>query len=227
MRRVKLAPSILTADFGRLADEVKAAEAGGADYLHLDVMDGRFVPNITFGALVVDALRRVTNLPFDIHLMIVEPERHIEAYAEAAETINVHVEVSPHINRTLDAIRKLGKRAGVCINPGTPVGAIEESLPDADQVMVMTINPGWGGQSMIPRQLEKVSRIRQMIDAGGFGAEIEIDGGVKIGNASRCAEAGADVLVCGSSVFNAESTPQESLAALRRALEGEERRERA
>lgn len=219
MRRVKLAPSILTADFGRLADEVRAAEAGGADYLHLDVMDGRFVPNITFGPLLVDALRRVTTLPFDIHLMIVEPERHIEAFADTADIINVHIEVSPHINRTLDAIHRLGKKAGVCLNPGTPVSAIEESLSDADQVMVMTINPGWGGQQMIPRQLQKVAAIRRLLDAGGFGAEIEIDGGVKVGNAAACAAAGADVLVCGSSVFNAESSPAMNLAALRRAVE--------
>lgn len=219
MRRVKLAPSILTADFGRLADEVRAAEAGGADYLHLDVMDGRFVPNITFGPLLVDALRRVTTLPFDIHLMIVEPERHIEAFADTANIINVHIEVSPHINRTLDAIHRLGKKAGVCLNPGTPVSAIEESLVDADQVMVMTINPGWGGQQMIPRQLQKVAAIRRLLDAGGFGAEIEIDGGVKVGNAAACAAAGADVLVCGSSVFNAESSPAMNLAALRRAVE--------
>ncbi len=219
MRRVKLAPSILTADFGRLADEVRAAEAGGADYLHLDVMDGRFVPNITFGPLLVDALRRVTNLPFDIHLMIVEPERHIDAFADTADIINVHIEVSPHINRTLDAIHRLGKKAGVCLNPGTPVSAVEESLPDADQVMVMTINPGWGGQQMIPRQLQKVAALRRLLDAGGFAGEIEIDGGVKIGNAAACAAAGADVLVCGSSVFNAEANPGLNLAALRRAVE--------
>src|SRR6185436_17565260 len=179
MANLKLAPSILTADFGRLADELRAAEAGGADLLHLDVMDGRFVPNITFGAVVVDALRKVTRLPFDIHLMCVEPERLIEQYAETADTINVHIEVSPHINRTLDAIRSMGKRAGVCINPGTPVSAIEESLPAADQVMVMTINPGWGGQQMLPEQLEKVIRIRQLVEAGGFPIEIQIDGGVK------------------------------------------------
>jgi len=215
-----LAPSILTADFGRLADEVRAAEAGGADYLHLDVMDSRFVPNITFGPLVVDALRRVTSLPFDIHLMIVEPERQIEAFADAANILNVHIEVSPHVNRTLDAIRRLGKKAGVCINPGTPVSALEESLADADQVMVMTINPGWGGQQLIPRQLQKVAAIRQLLDAGGHPAEIEIDGGVKIGNAATCAAAGADVLVCGSSVFNAEATPAQNLAALRTALAG-------
>jgi ribulose-phosphate 3-epimerase len=220
MASIKLAPSILTADFGRLADEVRAAEAGGADMLHLDVMDGRFVPNITFGHQVVGALRKVTNLPFDVHLMIVEPERHIEAYADAAQIINVHIEVSPHINRTLDAIRKLGAKAGICLNPGTPVAAIEESLPDVDQVMVMTINPGWGGQQMIPRQLDKVRAIRRLVEAHGYRAEIEIDGGVKAGNVADCAAAGADVLVCGSSVFNAEGSVAENLAALRRATSG-------
>lgn len=218
MPPIKLAPSILTADFSRLADEVQAAEAAGVDLLHLDVMDGRFVPNITFGAVLVASLRKVTKLPFDIHLMVVEPERHIEAYAGIADTINVHIEVSPHINRTLDSIRKLGARAGVCINPGTPITAIEESLPDADQVMVMTINPGWGGQQMIPRQLAKVARIRAALDAGGYRAEIMIDGGVKASNAADCARAGADVLVCGSSVFNAEKSVAESVAALRAAL---------
>ena len=162
--KIRLAPSILTADFGRLAEEVRAAEAGGADLLHLDVMDGRFVPNITFGPMVIRALRQVTDLPFDIHLMIVEPERHLEAFAEGAETVNVHVEVSPHPNRTLEAIRRLGCRAGVCINPATPFAAIEEVLPDLDQVMVMTINPGWGGQTMIPSQLDKVRRIRTALD---------------------------------------------------------------
>lgn len=217
MRAIKLAPSILTADFGRLAEEVRAAEAGGADYLHLDVMDGRFVPNITFGPLVVEALRKVTMLPFDIHLMIVEPERHLEAFAEAADIINVHIEVSPHIHRTLETIRKLGAKAGVCLNPGTPIAAIEESLPDADQVMVMTINPGWGGQRMIPRQLEKVAAIRRLIDERGFGAQVEIDGGVKVNNVAACVAAGADVLVCGSSVYNGEASVAENLAALRRA----------
>lgn len=217
MARVKIAPSILTADFGRLADEVRAAEAGGADLLHLDVMDGRFVPNITFGALLVEALRKVTALPFDLHLMTVQPERLIEQFADAVDTINVHIEVSPHINRTLDAIHRLGKRAGVCINPGTPVAAIEESLPDVDQVMVMTINPGWGGQQMIPRQLDKVARIRGLLDAGGHSADIEIDGGVKVGNIAQCAHAGASIVVCGSSVFNAEKSPAENIAELRKA----------
>ncbi len=220
MVSVKLAPSILTADFGRLADEVRAAEAGGADMLHLDVMDGRFVPNITFGALVVEALRKVTSLPFDIHLMTVEPERLIDQFADTADIINVHIEVSPHINRTVDAIHRLGKKAGVCLNPGTPVAAVEESLPDVDQVMVMTINPGWGGQQMILRQLEKVAQIRRLLDAGGFSAEIEVDGGVKAHNALECVRAGATVLVCGSSVYNAQKSVAENLAELRRAVAG-------
>ncbi|HMO95432.1 MAG TPA: ribulose-phosphate 3-epimerase [Tepidiformaceae bacterium] len=218
MAAIKLAPSILTADFGRLADEVRAAELGGADLLHLDVMDGRFVPNITFGAVLVDALRKVTRLPFDIHLMTVEPERLIEQFAETADTINVHIEVSPHIHRTLDSIRRMGKRAGVCINPGTPVAAIEESLPDVDQVMVMTINPGWGGQQMIPRQLEKVATVRRLLDGMGSPADIMIDGGVKTGNIPQCVAAGANVLVCGSSVYNPAMSVAESLAELRRAL---------
>lgn len=218
MPHIKLAPSILTADFARLADEVQAAEAAGVDLLHLDVMDGRFVPNITFGATLVESLRKVTQLPFDIHLMVVEPERHVAAFAESADTINVHIEVSPHINRTLDAIHRLGKRAGVCINPGTPVAALEESLPDVDQVMVMTINPGWGGQQMLPRQLDKVTRLRRLLDDGGFSAEIMIDGGVKTSNAGSCVHAGADLLVCGSSVFNHERGVAESVAALRSAL---------
>ena len=218
MRQVKLAPSILTADFGRLADEVRAAEAGGADLLHLDVMDGRFVPVITFGPALVAALRKVTRLPFDLHLMIVEPERQIEAFAEAVDTINVHIEVSPHINRTLDAVRKLGKRAGVCLNPGTPLTAIEESLAAVDQVMVMTINPGWGGQAMIPGQLDKVRRIRGLLDGLGSAADLAIDGGVKVANARQCAEAGASVLVCGSSVFNSEASPAANLVGLRAAV---------
>ena len=218
MPSIKLAPSILTADFARLADEVRAAEEAGVDLLHLDVMDGRFVPNITFGHLLVESLRKVTSLPFDIHLMTVEPERLIEAFADTAETINVHIEVSPHINRTVDSIHRLGRRAGVCINPGTSIAAIEESLADVDQVMVMTINPGWGGQQMMPGQLDKVARIRKLLDVGGYRAEIEIDGGVKVGNAAMCAAAGASVLVCGSSVFNPEKSVAESVAALRAAL---------
>jgi ribulose-phosphate 3-epimerase len=167
--------------------------------------------------VVVDALRKVTRLPFDIHLMCVEPERLIDQYAETADTINVHIEVSPHINRTLDAVRRMGKRAGVCINPGTPLSAIEESLESVDQVMVMTINPGWGGQQMIAAQLDKVARVRRMLNAAGSPAEIEIDGGVKLGNIAQCVHAGANVLVCGSSVYNGQKPVAENLAELRRA----------
>ncbi len=210
----------MTADFGRLADEVRAAEAGGADLLHLDVMDGRFVPNITFGHALVEALRKATNLPFDIHLMVMEPERQVPFYVEFATTINVHVEVSPQINRTLSEIRRLGARCGVCLNPGTPVAAIEESLGEVDQVMVMTINPGWGGQQMMPRQMEKVRRIRERLDGLGSAADLMIDGGVKAGNIAACVAAGANVLVCGSSVYNAEMSVAESLAALRKAAAG-------
>lgn len=218
MRTVRLAPSILTADFGRLADEVRAAEAAGVDLLHLDVMDGQFVPVITFGPVLVEALRKVTDLPFDIHLMIVQPDRQLASFADFADTINVHVEVSPHLNRTIDTIHKLGKRAGVCLNPATSLATIEEALPDVDQVVVMTINPGWGGQQIIPRQLDKVRAVRQLLDAGGYAAEIMVDGGVKTTNAAECAAAGADILVCGSSVFNAEASVDANVRALRVAL---------
>jgi ribulose-phosphate 3-epimerase len=215
--QVRLAPSILTADFARLADEVQAAEAGGADLLHLDIMDGRFVPNITFGHALVASLRKATRLPFDIHLMVVEPERQVPFYVEYATTVNVHIEVSPHINRTLGEIRRLGPRCGVCINPGTPLSAIEESLPDVDQVMVMTINPGWGGQQLLPAQLQKVRRVRAALDALGSAADVMVDGGVKVENAAACVAAGANVLVCGSSVFSPGTAAATNLAALRAA----------
>ncbi len=223
MTTVKLAPSILTADFGRLADEVRAAEAGGADMLHLDVMDGQFVPNITFGHTLVAALRKVTDLPFDLHLMVEKPENQVEAFADVVDTINVHIEVSPHIHRTLDQVHKLGKRAGVCLNPGTPVSAIEESLHDADQVMVMTINPGWGGQQMIRHQLGKVARIRGAAAALEREIDIEIDGGVKAANVADCVRAGANVLVCGSSVYNAEESVAANLQRLRELADGARR----
>ncbi|HYM14852.1 MAG TPA: ribulose-phosphate 3-epimerase [Dehalococcoidia bacterium] len=220
MTAVKLAPSILTADFGRIADQIAAAEAGGADYLHLDVMDGHFVPPITFGPLVVEAVRKATSLPIDLHLMIEDPEAQFDAFAEAgADIINFHIEATHHADRLLRRIHAMRKRAGICINPATPLSAIEEVLAVADQVMVMMINPGWGGQKLLPAMLDKVCRLKQMLDERGLSPDIEVDGGVKPNNAARCIEAGARVLVCGSSVFNSEASPRENLRDLRRACD--------
>jgi ribulose-phosphate 3-epimerase len=217
---VKLAPSILTADFGVLAAQIAAAEAGGADYIHLDVMDGHFVPPITFGPLVVETVRRATALPLDIHLMIEEPERQFEAFAEAGgDIINFHIEAATHADRLLRAIHGLHKRAGICINPATPLAAIEEVLEVADQVMVMMINPGWGGQKLLPGMIDKVRRLRAELDARGLKPDIELDGGVKAANAAQCVAAGADVLVCGSSVYNGDGSPQSNLQALRNAVQ--------
>lgn len=216
MSAVKLAPSILTADFGHIADQIAAAEAGGADCIHLDVMDGHFVPPITFGPLVVAAVRRATKLPIDLHLMIERPEAQFQAFADAGvDTINFHVEATDHADRLLRNVHALGKRAGICINPATPLSAIEDVLGVADQIMVMLINPGWGGQELIPAMLEKVRRLRATLDARGLSAEIEVDGGVKAHNIGRCIEAGAQVLVCGSSTYNSTASPQASLRALR------------
>ena len=218
MSAIKLAPSILTADIGALADQIRAAEAGGADYIHLDVMDGRFVPPITFGPIVVEAVRRVTKLPLDVHLMIERPEQQFDAFIDAgADIVNFHIEASPHADRLLRSIHAKQKRAGICINPATPLSAIEEVLDVADQVMVMMINPGWGGQKLLPSMLEKVRRLRAMLDARGLKPDIELDGGVKANNVAACIQAGADVLVCGSSVYNADASPQVNLRALREA----------
>lgn len=215
----KLAPSILTADFGRLADQIRAAEEGGADYIHLDVMDGHFVPPITFGPIVVEMVRSVTTLPLDIHLMIERPEQQFEAFAAAGgDIINFHVEATHHADRLLRTIQQMNKRAGICINPATPLSALDHVLDVADQIMVMTINPGWGGQKMIPAMLDKVRALRATLDARNLAPDIEIDGGVKANNAATCAAAGANVLVCGSSVYNSESSPQQNLAALRSSL---------
>jgi ribulose-phosphate 3-epimerase len=220
MAIVKLAPSILTADFGDLAAQIRAAEEGGADYIHLDVMDGHFVPPITFGPIVVEMVRRTTALPLDIHLMIESPELQFDAFAEVGgDIINFHIEATHHADRLLRTIQAMNKRAGICINPATPLSAIEHVLDVADQVMVMAINPGWGGQKMIPSMLDKVRALKTMVDARGLSPDIEIDGGVKAGNAAACAAAGANVLVCGSSVYNAEASPRENLAALRASVE--------
>ena len=198
----KIAPSILSADFCRLGDEVRAVEAAGADYIHVDVMDGHFVPNITIGPLVVDAVRKITSLPLDVHLMIENPDRYIPDFAAAgADIIVVHAEASVHLHRSVQLIKSLGKRAGVSLNPATPLNLLEYVLADLDMVVLMTVNPGFGGQSFIKDCLPKIQSLRAMLDKRGLEAELEVDGGVKVDNIARIAHAGADVFVAGSAVF--------------------------
>ncbi|MBF8286705.1 MAG: Ribulose-phosphate 3-epimerase [Dehalococcoidia bacterium] len=216
---VRLAPSILAADFARLGDLVREAEAAGADCIHIDVMDGRFVPVISLGTPIVEAIRRVTGLTLDIHLMIEEPERHVGAFMDAGgDVINVHVEATRHAHRIAREVRGRGKLAGACINPGTPVAVLEPLLPELDQVIVMAVNPGWSGQKFIQGALPKVRSLRQMIDAAGLPAQIEVDGGVTVQNAPACAAAGANVLVAATAVFNDRASVTENIGRLRAAL---------
>jgi ribulose-phosphate 3-epimerase len=199
---IKISPSILSADFTRLGDELKAVEAAGADYIHIDVMDGRFVPNITIGPFVVEAVKRATHLPLDVHLMITAPERYITDFAKAGSSIiTVHAEATKHLHRTVQAIKEAGAKAGVSLNPGTPISAIEEILPELDLVLVMSVNPGFSGQSFIAESLKKIERIRKMITACGKAIELEVDGGIKVSNIKDAIDAGADVFVSGSGVF--------------------------
>jgi ribulose-phosphate 3-epimerase len=200
-----VAPSILSADFTRLGEEIKGAEEAGADWIHVDVMDGRFVPNITIGQEVVRSIRKSTTLPFDVHLMIVEPEKYIRDFAEAgSDYITIHYEASAHLHRTVQVIKELGKKAGVSINPATPVSVLEEILPDIDLVLIMSVNPGFGGQRFIPGSLKKIKRLRDMRYERGLKFLIEVDGGVKVDNAREVVDAGADALVMGSGFFGAE-----------------------
>ncbi|MFZ8765430.1 ribulose-phosphate 3-epimerase [Enterococcus diestrammenae] len=217
---MKIAPSILSADFANLGQDVKMVEELGADYIHVDVMDGHFVPNITFGPNVVAAIRPITKLPLDCHLMIEQPELYVADFANAgADIINVHVEATPHIHRVLQLIKSLGVKAGVTINPGTPVAAIAHVLSMADLVLVMTVNPGFGGQKFIPEMMEKVAELATLRAEKGYTYEIEVDGGVTAETIGACKEAGADVFVAGSYIYDAEE-PGARLQALREVLEG-------
>jgi len=214
---IRVAPSILSADFANLGRDIATVEHGGADYIHVDVMDGHFVPNITIGPPVVKAIKRVATVPLDVHLMIDDPDRYIDAFIDAgASMLSVHVEVLPHLHRTIGAIKKRGARAGVVLNPSTPIATIENVAADVDFVLVMSVNPGFGGQVFIPRSLHKIRAVRALLDAAGNDAPIEVDGGIDLNTVASVVEAGADVLVAGHAIFghgDAEAATRELKAA--------------
>ena len=219
MSHVKIAPSILNADFGRLADCVQQAEAGGADWIHVDVMDGLFVPNISLGLPVVEAIRRATSLPLDLHLMIEDPRRYVARFREAgADSLTIHLEADRHAHGTLGEIRRLGARAGLALNPGTPVALVTDVVDELDLLLIMSVNPGFGGQSFIPRSLQKLQDARVLLDVRNPACELEIDGGVKLEHAPRVTRAGATVVVAGSFVYVA-GDPAANVRALRRAVD--------
>ena len=218
--KIKLAPSILSADFSRLGEQVAEVTRAGADYIHIDVMDGHFVPNLTIGAPVVASLRRWTELPLDVHLMIERPEILLKNFADAgSDIITVHLETCPHIHRTIQMIKELGKKAGVAINPGTPASMLSEILPYLDLVLVMTVNPGFGGQAFIEESIGKIAVVRRLIDEKNLVTELEVDGGISAKNAPRVVKAGARVLVAGASVFNSGTEIKEALARIRASAE--------
>ena len=217
--KIKLAPSILSADFGRLGEQVVEATRAGADYIHVDVMDGHFVPNITVGPLVVAAIRSHTDLPLDVHLMIEAPEKYIQQFAQAgANIITVHVEVCPHLHRVVESIKELGVKAGVSLNPSTPLTAVDEVLSALDLVLLMSVNPGFGGQQFIESTVGKTARLRHRLDELGLAAELEIDGGINAEIAPRVAKAGARVLVAGAAVFNKKESVSQALGRIRESL---------
>jgi ribulose-phosphate 3-epimerase len=215
---VKLAPSILSADFSKLLEHVQEVEAAGVEYLHIDVMDGHFVPNISFGAPILKSLKGKTNLFMDVHLMIENPDLYIEDFVKAgADLINVHIETCPHIHRTIQLIRSFGVKAAVALNPGTPLSSIEEILPDLDMVLIMSVNPGFGGQSYIDSMTDKIKRLKDMIQSKGLVCDIQVDGGIKLDNVKTVVDAGATVIVAGSAIFNTPSI-DETVKAFRKVL---------
>ena len=217
--KVKLAPSILSADFARLGEQVAEVTRAGADYIHIDVMDGHFVPNITIGAPVVASIRPLTSLPLDVHLMIEHPERYISEFASSgADIITIHVEACSSLHRVIHSIKELNVKAGVALNPATTLTSVEEILPDVDLILIMSVEPGYGGQSFIPSSLDKISRLRKMLDNKKSNAELEVDGGITIDNATSIVQAGADVLAIGSSIFNAKKGISQAMQMFRKAV---------
>lgn len=222
--QIKWAPSILAADFAKLGDQVREVTQAGANYIHVDVMDGRFVPNITMGPDVVDAIRGQTPLPLDVHLMIVDPDRYIKDFVDAgAKNIIVHVEACDHLTKVIDEIKSFGVTAGVALNPSTPLTSVEEILPYVDVLLVATVNPGFAGQDLIPEALDKLTRLRKLVDKSGYDIELEVDGGINELTAPLAVKSGADILVAGTAVFNKKETVETAMGRLRDSIDGLQR----